>query len=164
MAGGACCLLGILSSTDNDWSQPPLSSEARVITAGNALDGLDGENKRAAVRLQRKIDNSGVVPPEGEVGPVRLAKSIFARRIDQLKKDAKGKSGRKRDFLADECVIAGKDIVHRKDGTTGEDKCTWCVACDRKSAGHDANRIKNHAYDCQVRVYTFMQCMFSFYR
>ncbi|KAJ7195589.1 hypothetical protein B0H12DRAFT_1082167, partial [Mycena haematopus] len=131
-----------------EWPEPPLSSDVRSGPA-NALDGLDGQNERAAIRLQRKIDNSGVVPPEGQVRPVRTEKSIFARRIEQLQRDAKGKPGRKRDFLADECVIAGVDTARHRDGTTTEEKCTWCVGCDKKAAGHDANRIKNHAFDCQ---------------
>ncbi|KAJ6506909.1 hypothetical protein C8R45DRAFT_923069 [Mycena sanguinolenta] len=82
-------------------------------------------------------------------GPVRPAKSIFASRIEQRKKEATGKSGRKPNFLTDECVIAGKEIITRKDKTTGEEKYTWCIGCNRKAAGHDATRIKNHAFNCQ---------------
>jgi hypothetical protein len=52
------------------------------IMPGNALDSLDVGSRRAAIRLQRKIDGSGVAPAEGDIGPVRPAKSIFARRIE----------------------------------------------------------------------------------
>lgn len=90
------------------------------------------------------------MPADGEVGPVRHAKSIYARRIEKLRNAAKGKNGRKRDFLADECVITGTASVSRKDGTTKEDNCTWCIACTKKTAGHDPVRIKTHAHQCQV--------------
>ncbi|KAJ6561290.1 hypothetical protein B0H10DRAFT_1966602 [Mycena sp. CBHHK59/15] len=51
-----------------------------------------------------------------------IVKDGKSSKWPELNKDVKGKAGRKRGFLADECIIAGKDIVHRKDGTTGEDK------------------------------------------
>ncbi|KAF8145748.1 hypothetical protein K438DRAFT_2097157 [Mycena galopus ATCC 62051] len=40
--------------------------------------------------------------------------------LDGLTDRAQGKPGRKRDFLANECVIIGTDTVRRSDGTTGE--------------------------------------------
>ncbi|KAJ6449302.1 hypothetical protein C8R47DRAFT_1084768 [Mycena vitilis] len=130
-----------------DWPLPPFSSETG--SEPNALDQLTGENERAVIRAQRKMDASGVLPAPGEVGPVRHAKSIFAQRIEDLEKEAKGKTGRRRDFLADECVIVGTHTVIRRAGKSEEDKCTYCVGCDRKAAGHDPTRIKSHAFQCQ---------------
>ncbi|KAJ6580685.1 hypothetical protein B0H19DRAFT_1250987 [Mycena capillaripes] len=132
-----------------EWPEPPLSSDG----PGTALDQLTGETARAAIRLKRKSEHAGVLPP-GEVGPIRHAKSIFAQRIEQLENDNKGKTGRKRDFLADECVIAGTDRVRRQNGKVEDDKATWCIRVSKpirasENAGHDPTRIKNHAYQCQ---------------
>ncbi|KAJ7909860.1 hypothetical protein B0H13DRAFT_1877267 [Mycena leptocephala] len=139
----------VKDGTAGEWPGPPLSSDARS-TPGNALSQLDGPSRRDAERLRRALEDSGVLPADGEVGPVRHAKSIYARRIEKLKNAAKGRNGRKRDFLADECVIPGTASVTRKDGTTKEDPCTWCIACDKKTAGHDPVRIKTHAHQCQT--------------
>ncbi|KAJ7881642.1 hypothetical protein B0H13DRAFT_2345082 [Mycena leptocephala] len=123
----------------------PPSSE---IETAQALQ-LDGAAKRAAIRSQRKLEASGVMPPDGEVGPVRPSKSIFARRIEQKAKDAKGKNGRRPDFLALECVIEGTDEVKHRNQTVSRDKCTWCTGCDKQTKGYDPTRVQNHAHMCQ---------------
>ncbi|KAJ7142987.1 hypothetical protein C8R44DRAFT_974430 [Mycena epipterygia] len=80
----------------------------------NAFDQLKGAEQCAAVRAQRKLETSGFLPSEGNVEPIHSAKSIFAACIEQKQKQST--TGRKRDFLADECVIQGTQSVTRKNG------------------------------------------------
>ncbi|KAJ6622587.1 hypothetical protein B0H10DRAFT_1944494 [Mycena sp. CBHHK59/15] len=111
---------------------------------------LNGESRHDTERLRCALEDSSVLPADGEVRPVCHAKSIYARCIKKLKNAAKGKNGHKRDFLADKCVIVGTASATRRDGTTKEDTCTWCIACDKKTVGHDPVRIKTHAHQCQT--------------
>ncbi|KAJ7292231.1 hypothetical protein C8J57DRAFT_1492721 [Mycena rebaudengoi] len=115
----------------------------------NAFDQLTGGAQRDGVRAQRKLETSGVLPANGDVGPIRSAKSIFAARIASRKKEFEGRNGRKPNFLADECVIPGKyTVVDKTKGTTKDQQCNWCIACDKKATGHDPICIKNHAHIC----------------
>ncbi|KAJ6624407.1 hypothetical protein B0H10DRAFT_2324854 [Mycena sp. CBHHK59/15] len=143
--------LMVKDGTAGEWPeiQLPLSSEVRS-TPGNTVSQLNGESTHNAERLRCALEDSGVLPADGEVGPVHQAKSIYARCIEKLKNAAKGKNGLKRDFLADECVIAGTASATRRDGTTKKDTCTWCIACDKNTVGHDPVRIKTHAHQCQT--------------
>ncbi|KAJ7271554.1 hypothetical protein C8J57DRAFT_1226139 [Mycena rebaudengoi] len=138
----------VRDSENIPWPEPPLYTDLSGQPV-NAFDELDAGAKRDSVRAQRMLEASGVLPKDGDVGPVRSAKSIFVGRIAKRKQEFAGRNGRKPDFLADECVIPGTYIATKNNGVKKQEKCNWCIACDKKAAGHDPARIKNHAHTCE---------------
>ena len=94
---------------------------------------------RLRADLKLRIDGGNGDGP----GPVRQPK-----RSAEYRK----KGGKPRDGLVDDLVF---EFDECKPGASKARPVVYCVGCDRSTSGHDPNRIKAHAKDCNVLLLNF---------
>jgi hypothetical protein len=134
----------LLSHLGLIWQPPPgevstdasmtASSATAVITSwGGILHGDAAKEHRDRLHADLKLRLDG----GNGVGPAQQPKSAEDRK----------KGGKPRDGLVDDLVF---EFDERKLGAPKAKPVVYCVGCDRSTSGHDPNRIKAHAKDCNV--------------